>query len=223
MSSARRMPVRLAIVSDFELVVAGVEAMLAPHRDRVVVVELPAQPWLSTGVDVVLWDSSAHPVEDGLDLRWLAGQGAVLISFDGTSDLAPSGPAITHTVSSHLSQGLTGLQLVEALEAVRYDSAVGLGESGHWPGDVHGLTRREVEMLDLIARGLSNQEIADAAYLSINSVKTHIRTAYRKLGVTRRSQAVGWVLQSGFGPGDRRHGCTTRAEPANGRDRRRLS
>lgn len=76
MSSTRRMPVRLAIVSDFELVVAGVEAILAPHRYRVVVVGLPGQPSLSTGVDVVLWDSSAHPVEDGLDLRWLAGQGA---------------------------------------------------------------------------------------------------------------------------------------------------
>ena len=48
------MPVRLAIVSDFELVVAGVKAMLAPHRDRVVVVERPAQLSLSTGVEVVL-------------------------------------------------------------------------------------------------------------------------------------------------------------------------
>ena len=69
--------------------------------------------------------------------------------------------------------------------------------SGHRLGIEQGLTRREAEMLGLIARGLSNQEIADAAFLSINSVKTHIRTAYRKLGVTRRSQAVGWVLQKG--------------------------
>lgn len=78
-------------------------------------------------------------------------------------------------------------------------------------------------MLDLIARGLSNQEIADAAYLSINSVKSHIRTAYRKLGVTRRSQAVGWVLQSGSASGSGRHDGTSRAEPAHGHDGRRVS
>ena len=63
-----------------------------------------------------------------------------------------------------------------------------------------GLTEREAEIIALIARGLSNQEIADLAYLSINSVKTYIRTAYRKMGVTRRSQAVRWALEHGFVP-----------------------
>lgn len=61
--------------------------------------------------------------------------------------------------------------------------------------------------MELIARGLSNQEIADAAFLSLNSVKTHVRTAYRKVGVTHRSQVVGWVLRHGFaseGTRDRR-------------------
>jgi len=73
--------------------------------------------------------------------------------------------------------------------------------------------------LDLIAKGLSNQEIADAVYLSVNSVKSHIRTAYRKVGVTRRSQAVGWVLQNGSALGNKRHRGTANAEPANGRVR----
>jgi NarL family two-component system response regulator LiaR len=54
----------------------------------------------------------------------------------------------------------------------------------------YGLSPREVDVLHLIACGLSNQEIADSLYLSINSVKTYIRTAYRKIDVTRRSQAV---------------------------------
>ncbi|WP_193609164.1 LuxR C-terminal-related transcriptional regulator [Nocardioides lijunqiniae] len=62
------------------------------------------------------------------------------------------------------------------------------------------LSSRETEILSLIVRGLSNQEIADAAYLSINSVKTYIRTAYKKMGVTRRSQAVVWAMQHGFEP-----------------------
>ena len=47
-----------------------------------------------------------------------------------------------------------------------------------------GLTAREAEIIALITQGLSNQEIAERSYLSINSVKTYIRTAYRKMGVT---------------------------------------
>ena len=50
-------------------------------------------------------------------------------------------------------------------------------------------------MLALITQGLSNQEIAERSYLCINSVKTYIRTAYRKIGVTRRAQAVAWGMQ----------------------------
>ena len=55
-------------------------------------------------------------------------------------------------------------------------------------------------MLALIAQGLSNQEIAERAFLSINSVKTYIRSAYRKIGVQRRTQAVLWATQNGFVP-----------------------
>jgi NarL family two-component system response regulator LiaR len=64
----------------------------------------------------------------------------------------------------------------------------------------HDLSSREAQIVALIVRGLSNQEIAEAAFLSINSVKTYIRTAYRKMGVTRRSQAVVWAMQHGFDP-----------------------
>jgi DNA-binding CsgD family transcriptional regulator len=50
----------------------------------------------------------------------------------------------------------------------------------------------------LIAQGVSNQEIADALFLSINSVKTYIRSTYREIDVNNRAQAVAWALQSGF-------------------------
>ena len=55
-------------------------------------------------------------------------------------------------------------------------------------------------MLALITQGLSNQEIAERSYLAINSVKTYIRTAYRKIDVTRRAQAVAWGMRHGFEP-----------------------
>jgi DNA-binding CsgD family transcriptional regulator len=72
--------------------------------------------------------------------------------------------------------------------------------TGQWPGREHGLTARESEVLALITQGLSNQEIAERTYLSINSVKTYIRTGYRKIGVGRRSQAVAWGMRHGFEP-----------------------
>lgn len=57
-----------------------------------------------------------------------------------------------------------------------------------------GLTDREMEVLSLIAQGYSNKEIASALYLSINSIKTYVRTAYRRINVERRTQAVLWTL-----------------------------
>jgi DNA-binding CsgD family transcriptional regulator len=58
----------------------------------------------------------------------------------------------------------------------------------------HGLSPRECEVLRLIADGLTNEEIADQVCLSINTVKTYVRTAYRKIGVTSRAQAVRWTM-----------------------------
>ena len=72
--------------------------------------------------------------------------------------------------------------------------------AGDWPGRDFGLSAREAEIIALITQGLSNQEIAQRSYLSINSVKTYIRTAYRKMGVASRSQAVLWGVRHGFQP-----------------------
>jgi NarL family two-component system response regulator LiaR len=53
-----------------------------------------------------------------------------------------------------------------------------------------GITDRELEILTLIARGLSNREIATELFVSENTVKTHCSRAFDKLGATRRTQAV---------------------------------
>jgi LuxR family maltose regulon positive regulatory protein len=57
-------------------------------------------------------------------------------------------------------------------------------------GLIDPLTKRELEVLTLIARELSNQEISEQLFVSPNTVKTHIRNLYGKLGASRRSQAV---------------------------------
>ena len=53
-----------------------------------------------------------------------------------------------------------------------------------------GITRRELEILGLVAQGLSNREIAGKLYVSENTVKTHCSRAFDKLGAKRRTQAV---------------------------------
>jgi len=53
-----------------------------------------------------------------------------------------------------------------------------------------GITARELEILTLVARGLSNREIATRLFVSENTVKTHCARAYDKLGAARRTQAV---------------------------------
>jgi DNA-binding CsgD family transcriptional regulator len=70
-------------------------------------------------------------------------------------------------------------------------------------GQQHGLTRRESEVISWITAGLTNSEIAAQTYLSINSIKTYIRSAYRKIGVNRRAQAAVWGLTHGFAPARR--------------------
>ena len=53
-----------------------------------------------------------------------------------------------------------------------------------------GVTRRELEILELIANGLSNREIAERLFVSENTVKTHSSRLFDKLGAKRRTQAV---------------------------------
>jgi NarL family two-component system response regulator LiaR len=53
-----------------------------------------------------------------------------------------------------------------------------------------GITRRELEILEHVARGLSNREIGETLFVSENTVKTHCSRAFDKLGARRRTEAV---------------------------------
>ncbi len=66
------------------------------------------------------------------------------------------------------------------------------------PADLDVLTSRELEVLKLIARGLSNPEIADLLYVSEATVKTHLNRTMTKLDVGSRAQAVVVAYESGL-------------------------
>jgi DNA-binding CsgD family transcriptional regulator len=62
--------------------------------------------------------------------------------------------------------------------------------SDHTARERLGITRREMEILELVARGLSNREIGETLFVSENTVKTHCSRAFDKLGARRRTEAV---------------------------------
>ena len=63
-----------------------------------------------------------------------------------------------------------------------------------------GITRRELEILEAIAAGLSNREIASRLFVSENTVKTHAASVFEKLNAKRRTQAVQLAKEAGLIP-----------------------
>ena len=63
-----------------------------------------------------------------------------------------------------------------------------------------GISRRELEVLELMAKGLSNQEIAEKLFVSLNTIKTHSSSLFEKLEVKRRTQATEKAKKAGLIP-----------------------
>jgi two-component system, NarL family, response regulator LiaR len=200
-------PIRLAIVDDYAVVVAGVASFLA--EERIDVVETGASLPVITDVDIVLFDTFGEVHGKGIDLQDFvrdSGAKVVIYSWNLRPDLIQQ--ALDGGASGYLSKVLTGPEVVNALERILAGETVVLpghhessaGGAGDWPGRATGLSPREAEIVALISRGLSNQEIAERAHITMNSVKSYIRSAYRKIGVERRTQAVLWAMANGFAP-----------------------
>jgi NarL family two-component system response regulator LiaR len=217
-----REPVRLAIVNDYEMVVSGLASMLEEHQDRVHVAEINAQTPVLSDVDVVLVDTFGQVPRDGGTLADLVRECAapvIIFSWDMPRETIVA--ALAAGAGGYLAKSLKAKEIVDALEAIRDGEIVVLTDSlvdepaggwgVGWPGQEVGLTPRGAEVLAFITQGLSNQQIADNLYLSINSVKTYIRSAYRTIGVTSRPQAVRWGMEHGFGPRSMR-----RLDPSHG-------
>jgi DNA-binding NarL/FixJ family response regulator len=154
--------------------------------------------------DVVLYDVIKLHVEDGADLDyWLKDTGSTVIAVVRTLRPDLGARAMEKGVEWAIDLGITADQLVRVIQdaiAGNLDQSPPVHEldAGAYPGASAGLTLRESDVLGLVAQGLRNQEIAARQFLSINSVKTYIRTGYRKIGVTTRGQAVVWAIQHGF-------------------------
>ena len=191
---------RVTLARECELVTTGFAALMAPYGDRVIV--LPSQGgWPAHGADLTLHDSLA-------DVQVLPGVVSEPVPHDGrlvtwTWNARPdlTEMALGIGASGVLSKRLPVPALVSAFEAIHAGrTVVDLGD-GHppsmrpWPDE---LTPREAEVIAMVTRGLDNKTIAEQASISINSVKSYIRSAYRKMGVSSRSQAVLWGVRHGY-------------------------
>jgi NarL family two-component system response regulator LiaR len=198
----------VALMDDYAVVTAGLHALLQPYADRVEVVELDNQVEVQSDIDVLLYDgfSRERVVGPVHDVVRSTSAPVVLYTWHLGPDMVAE--ALGNGIAGCVSKTASAEELVAALEQVCRGEVVvspdpgadAVPVSGEWPGRSHGLTARESEVMALIAQGLTNQEVAERAYLSVNSVKTHIRSAYRKIGVERRSQAVLWATRNGFLP-----------------------
>ncbi|MEO6943666.1 MAG: response regulator transcription factor [Lacisediminihabitans sp.] len=203
-------PIRVALIDDYEVVVRGVAEMLRSYHNRIRVVELDANKQVRDRVDIALYDTFAATRGDQAEIRELVSNPLIGVVAVYSWDLEPAHVEATlaNGVGGYISKGLPASRLVAALETIYANGArIHTGRkdtptivAGDWPGREEGLTEREAEVLALITQGLSNAEIAERAHLSINSIKTYIRSCYRRIEVNSRTNAVLWGIEHGFRP-----------------------
>ena len=203
-------PVTVALVDDYDVVLIGLAHLFDGHRDRVVVAEIDANSVLHDRIDVVLYDSFAQPESDHDEVAALLRSdrtGCVVIyTWNFHPELIDA--ALRQGARGYLSKAMSAEALVTALEQVRAGEVVVTEVSGRvvsapgldWPGRDQGLTDRESEILALITQGRSNADVATLTYLSPNTVKSYIRSIYRKIGADSRTRAVLWGVANGFTP-----------------------
>ena len=202
-------PLHITLVDDSDLATEGLRALLAPYPDRVVVMsdrEAIARPEV---LDAVLYEPMHHSSVGESLLRTLLGGGngrAAAYSWAG-ADVAPRphhGPPpvqVAVGLPTRGGGGRTGRRPARPPGGPGSRSrhpAVRKAPDRH-AAEIAQLTQRELDVVTMVTRGCSNREIAGHLGLSLNSVKTYIRTAYRKIGAERRTQAVLWGIEHGLG------------------------
>ncbi len=212
------MTIRVLLVDDEELVRGGLRAILDAREDievvgeaadGAVVVPLVA----SVRPDVVVMDIRM-PLVDGIqatrDLRRRLEQPPRVLVVTTFGDDENVYAALHAGADGFLPKRARPAEIVDAVRVVArgdsllFPAAIRALAVRHAP--VHargrraltGLTAREREILVLMARGLSNGEIAGELYLGLQTVKTHVSSLLRKLGARDRTQAVIAAYESGL-------------------------
>jgi len=180
----------------------GEAARLAGHPGQVDAIGVLAAPGfdasslrsVGAAVDVVLYDlallddTGPTPLQD-----LIRSAGGRVIGISEPTDGVHRNLAEQYGVAGCVPTGAHAGELLAAI------TAVAAGRQLPRPVEERGpLTPREAEILALIVRGLSNAEIARELVISPNTLKSHIRQAYRHIDVTTRAQAVAWATQHGI-------------------------
>lgn len=213
-------PMRLVLVDDHEMVLHGLDAMLGHFPDQVTIVGQATTAGEALALvaelnpEVVLSDVRIGK-ESGLDLcRQITTlhpetKVVLLTVYDDEHYLYQ---ALRVGASGYILKRIDGQELVTHLRRVREGetvvdhalagrvalSAARLSAGEFWSGAHLGLTQRESEVLELLVSGHSNKGVASKLVVSEDTVKTHIRGLYRKLGVSDRSGAISVALREGL-------------------------
>ncbi len=206
---AARLPVRVAAVNDYELVVAGVADLLRRHPDRLVVVDrlIIGDP-VDTPIDVALYDTYGRVGIADEALRALLATPEIDRVAVFTLDLSPRliEDGRTAGATGFISKALSGDEIADAIVRVASGESVVAGPGAasgpasdalDWPGREDGLTERASQVLVLAAEGMTNREIADALYLSYETVKGYMSQVLETLELRNRVEAAAYVHRSG--------------------------
>jgi len=188
------------IVSPHDVAVTGLRGILEAELGADVVVTVGS---VAGEPDVVLYDVIGLLDGDTTDLdHWVkTGSPVVAVSRDLRPDLACS--AFARSAQAAVSLGVEAHGLMDVVTAAvtgNLDEIPAVRDEARCSrlGASAGLSDREADVLRLIVGGVSNQTISRTLFLSINSVKTYIRSTYRKIHATSRGQAIVWAIQNGF-------------------------
>jgi DNA-binding NarL/FixJ family response regulator len=202
------MTTRLLIADDHPLVLEGIRRALEGIPD----IEIVGQTTKGSQVlpliarhqpDLVLLDIRM-PEMDGLaclDLIRARHAGVRVVVLSAHTDREHIEAALRRGAAAYLVKGLNPLDLPSALRQAIEGTVfhvLGAPADGESSGQLAELTKREVEMLKALGRGLSNQAIGKELWISEQTVKFHLRNIYRKLGVNNRIEAARLAFEHGL-------------------------
>ena len=149
-------------------------------------------------IEILMLQALAHQAAGDTDRALAALEQALVAAEPGgiTRTFIDEGPPMASLLHAANARGIMPAyveKLLQAFSAPPQQAAISQTTSdiGHpTPGIIDSLSDRELEVLQLIAQGLTNSQIAARLYLSLNTVKAHTRSIYSKLDVHNRTQAV---------------------------------